>query len=58
MEANLVPNNWMFSSSRMPLLPKATAKFKAICPPKVGNIASGNSWRMIRATDSTVNGSI
>ena len=35
-----------------------TAKFKAVCPPIVGNIASGFSFKIISDTISGVNGSI
>ncbi|MBA7663369.1 hypothetical protein ES703_71409 [subsurface metagenome] len=44
--------------SRMPASARSTARFKPVCPPRVGNNPSGRSFSMMRPTISTVSGSI
>ena len=53
-----VPKSLPLYFSKIPASDKDTAKFKPVCPPKVGNNPSGRSRFMTRSRTSTVNGSI
>ena len=55
---NLAPISSTLYSSKTPFLAKATAMFKAVCPPMVGSRASGRSLAITLATISGVKGSI
>ena len=53
-----VPKSLTLYLSKIPASDRATARFKPVCPPKVGNSPSGRSRLMTRSRTSTVNGSI
>ena len=45
-------------SARTPDAARPVATLSAVCPPRVGSSASGRSFRMMAATESTVSGSM
>ncbi len=58
MALNFVPRSSTLSSSRIPVLDNSIAMLSPVCPPSVGNKASGRSLRKILLTNSKVIGSI
>ena len=58
IDSNDVPRISTWHSFRMPFLASCTARFRPVCPPSPGTMASGRSKRMILATYSSVSGSM
>ncbi len=55
--SRLAPISFTPSRSRVPFSARATAVLSAVCPPRVGRMASTCSCSRIRATTSGVMGS-
>ena len=55
---NFAPINSTLYLSKTPFFANATAKLRAVCPPIVGNKASGRSLAITFSTISGVSGSI
>ena len=53
-----VPNNSTRHSDKIPFSSSCTAKFKPVWPPIFGSIASGRSYLIIFAINSSVSGSM
>ena len=54
---SLAPISFTLHLSRIPRSASARARFRAVCPPTVGRIASGRSFSTIRSRKSGVSGS-